>query len=335
MKISASVYSNKNGELSSTIRELDAHRIDYFHIDCNDNPFVFDDIRKIKEISQTPIDLHIISKNPSKFFKLLKEVPVEMVTFQYEGLEEPLEIPSEIQSKIGLAITSETDISVFENYAEKCSFILFMATTPGKSGGTFNKENFRKIRLFRNRYPGKRIHVDGGVNGEVSFILRNMGVYASVSGSYLFNSNSIGFALLNLKTHENESHYTVKDFMMNQDEIPLLKPDKRSLKDVLKSVDDYKLGFTILTSETNVLEGIISNADIRKGLLANIDNLNKTDISSMTNRNPVTVSENATVQELVRLIKSKDFPVTYLPVVNDAKLVTGAVTFINLIKGEA
>lgn len=335
MKISASIYSNKNGELETTVRDLDEHRIDYFHIDCNDNPFVFDDIRKIKEISNTPIDLHIISKNPSKYFKLLQEVEVEMVTFQYEDLSEPLEIPEGIRSKIGLAITSDTEIDVFENFKDKCSFILFMATTPGKSGGTFNKENFRKIRMFHNRYPGKRIHVDGGVNGEVSFILRNMGVYASVSGSYLFNSNSIGFALLNLKTHENESHYAVKDFMMSQDEIPLLKPNKRSLRDILKSVDDYRFGFTILTNETNVLEGIISNADIRKGFLKNIDSLQNINTSELINTNPVIISENATVQELVRLIKSKEFPVTYLPVVNESKQVTGAVTFINLIKGEA
>ena len=31
-----------------------------------------------------------------------------------------------------------------------------------------NKENFKKIRKFRSTYPGKKIHVDGGVNGEVS-----------------------------------------------------------------------------------------------------------------------------------------------------------------------
>ena len=33
-------------------------------------------------------------------------------------------------------------------------------------------------------------------------------------------------------------------------------------------------------------------------------------------------------------IKSKSFPITYLPVVNNDNVVTGCVTFINLIKGE-
>ncbi|MBI3440250.1 MAG: sensor histidine kinase N-terminal domain-containing protein, partial [Proteobacteria bacterium] len=49
-------------------------------------------------------------------------------------------------SGLGLAIVSETEIEVFEKYKELFDFILFMTTTPGKSGGTFNKENFKKIR---------------------------------------------------------------------------------------------------------------------------------------------------------------------------------------------
>ena len=92
-----------------------------------------------------------------------------------------------------------------------------MATIPGESGGKFDKSNFTKIREFSQLYPDKKIHVDGGVNAEVSFILRNMGVYLSVSGSYLFNSVSIGSALLNLKLNEVESHFLVKDFMQKTD----------------------------------------------------------------------------------------------------------------------
>jgi hypothetical protein len=38
---------------------------------------------------------------------------------------------------------------------------------------------------------------------------------------------------------------------------------------------------------------------------------------------------------LLRLIKSKNFPISYLPVVNDQGQISGALTFINLIKGEA
>ena len=334
MKISASIYST-TADLKKVVCDLDNHRIDMFHVDCNDDTNVFDDIKNIRKWSKTPIDLHIISKTPEKYFPLLEKNPCDFITFQHEDLIGKLEIPSYIKGKLGLAITAASEIDAFEQYAERFDFILMMATIPGKSGGAFNKDIFRKIRLFKKRFPEKRIHVDGGVNGEVSFILRNMGVYASVSGSFLFNAESLGFALLNLKTLENESHFQVKDFMMSGGEVPVLLPENRSFENVLRNIEQYQMGFTILVDNKNNLEGIISNADVRKGLLNNINTLSAITEIDITNRTPITVNENATVVELIRLIKSKKFPITYLPVVNDTNKLVGALTFFNLVKGEA
>lgn len=334
MKISASIYSTTR-DLEQVVRELDAHRIDLFHVDCNDDPKVFDDIAKIRTISKTPIDLHIISSTPEKYFPLLEKTPCDYVTFQFENLPGKLEIPSTVTGKLGLAITAASEIDAFEQYANRFDFMLMMATIPGKSGGEFNKDIFRKIRMFQKRYPEKRVHVDGGVNGEVSFILRNMGVYASVSGSYLFKAETLGSALLNLKTHENDSHFLVKDFMLSGDEIPVLLPGARSFENVLRSIEKHQMGFTILADNQSKLEGIISNADVRKGLLKNIGKLDDIAENDITNRTPITVNENATVVDLVRLIKSKKFPITYLPVVDHENKVSGAITFFNLIKGEA
>ena len=334
MKISASVYSSKSQSLPEIISDLDVHGADLFHIDCNDDLSVFDDIAEIKQLSKTPVDLHIISSEPEKYFSLIEKNKVDYVTFQYENLKETLIIPSTISAKLGLAITTDTDISVFEEYASQFDFILFMTTTPGQSGGVFDKSNFKKIRQFRQRFPDKRIHVDGGVNGEVSFILRNMGVYSSVSGSYLMNSASMGAAMLNLKTHEVDSHFQVKDFMRTADELPLLKLKDRSVAGILQSIEDYDVGFTILIDEDDKLEGIVTNADVRKGLLKHIDNLNDVSVEDITNTNPVKANENFSVMELLKFIKQQRFAISYLPVVDDTNKVTGAVTFFNLIKGE-
>ncbi len=334
MKISASVYSSKSQSLPEIIKDLDMHGADLFHIDCNDDLTVFDDIAEIKQLSKTPVDLHIISPEPEKFYSQIEANNVDYVTFQYENLKSDLTIPTSISAKLGLAITTDTDISAFEPYAEKFDFILFMTTTPGQSGGVFDKSNFKKIRQFRQRFPDKRIHVDGGVNGEVSFILRNMGVYASVSGSYLMNSESMGAAMLNLKTHEVDSHFQVKDFMRTVDELPLLKMNDRSVTGILQSIEDYDVGFTILIDDAGKLDGIVTNADVRKGLLKHTDNLNNVSVLDITNKNPVTANENFSVMELLRFIKQQSFAISYLPVVDDANKVTGAVTFFNLIKGE-
>lgn len=89
-----------------------------------------------------------------------------------------------------------------------------------------------------------------------------------------------------------------------------------------------------MVNDLGAIEGIISNADVRRGLISNIDDLNKIDLTSIINLNPVVINEDATVVELLRHIKGYNFPITYLPVVNNNKIVTGVLTFINLIKGE-
>src|ERR1043165_8207700 len=50
VKISASVYSNKSKPLEELVKELDSVGVDFFHIDCNDDPSVFPDIERIHAI---------------------------------------------------------------------------------------------------------------------------------------------------------------------------------------------------------------------------------------------------------------------------------------------
>ena len=106
------------------------------------------------------------------------------------------------------------------------------------------------------------------------------------------------------------------------------------MKSVLQSIDDGKLGFTLVIDDTGKLVGLISNADIRKGLLNHLDNLNAIDPFEFLNEQPTCITENATVLEMLQLIKNCRFPVMYLPVLDKDGFAKGIVTFVNLIKGE-
>jgi pentose-5-phosphate-3-epimerase len=332
MKISGSIYSDKKRSLKETIADLEAHQVDLLHVDCNDNLDVFNDIAQIREWCSLPIDLHIITEDPEKYFDLLRKHPVEYLTFQFEELPSRLEIPSDISGEKGLAIITPTSIDAFDSYAH-FDFILMMATIPGQSGGVFDPENFRKIRAFKKKYPNKSVHVDGGVNGEVSFILRNMGVHSSVSGSFLFKAASVGQALMDLTKREIESRFKIKDFMIPREECPIIKKEGITLERVLTSIEEGNLGFTIVEENSNMC-GIISNADVRKALLNNLNDIGNMDSVSMINSNPVTIGAEATVDEMLNQVRRQSFPVTYLPVVDTKKNAAGIITFVNLIKGE-
>ncbi len=333
MKISASIYSDKNRTLKEVIVDLVEHKVDLLHVDCNDDLSVFEDIQKIREWTDTPVDLHIISDTPEKYFEPLRKTPVEYVTFQFENLPKNFSIPKDITGKKGLAVITPTSVEVFEAYSD-WDFILIMATIPGQSGGVFDAQNFTKIRHFRKMFPGKSIHVDGGVNGEVSFVLRNMGVSSSVSGSYLFNAPSVGHALMDLTKRDMESSISIKDFMIPIHESPIVQIKDLSLENVLTTIDSGSLGFCIVIGEKGQFKGLISNADIRKGMLRNMADLNAMQANSLINEKPFILDENQTVGEMMQSIRKCSFPISYLPIVDNGNRAKGIVTFVNLIKGE-
>ena len=333
MKISASIYANKQAELKDTIINLQNHGIELLHVDCNDDPKVFEDIKYIRSFCNIPIDLHLITSKPQEYWDLILEHKVDYVTFQYENLPKDFQWHPDLKAKRGIAITTDTDVKVFEAYKD-WDFSLIMCTTPGQSGGSFKSANFQKINWLRANYPGKNVHVDGGVNAEVSFILRNMGVYAAVSGSYLFKEVSVGNALMNLTKRSHNSEYSIKEFMLPVNEKMILNETELSIQKVLIAIEQGKHGFSVVLNQDDTIKGIISNADIRRGLIANeadTTNLNPTEI---INQNMITVNEDQTVKDLLKIVKAQSFPILYLPVLNSSRKVTGIVTFVNLIKGE-
>lgn len=332
MKISGSIYSDNKRPLKETIADLEAHQVDLLHVDCNDDISVFDDIADIRTWCKLPIDLHIITKTPKKYFDLLRKHPVEYVTFQYEELPTDFKMPSDIKGQKGLAIITPTDISAFDKFSD-FDFILIMATIPGQSGGVFDPINFKKIRNFKQKYPNKNVHVDGGVNGEVSFILRNMGVHTSVSGSFLFKAASVGQALMDLTKREIVSLFKIKDFMIPREECPVIDMSELTLKNILEQITYGKLGVTLVENNKK-FDGIISNADLRKTLLHNLENIEGMNTQEMINKTPVTILDTATVDDMLNLVREQSFPVMYLPVLNAEGNAVGIITFVNLIKGE-
>lgn len=336
MKISASIYSNKTKPLTELVKELDNLAVDMLHVDCNDDVSVFKDIEQIRQLTDLPIDLHIITPTPEKYFDLLIKNPVYAVTFQYENVNTFFSVPDEITAKKGISIVTKTNIEILEAFKNYFDFFLIMTTTPGMSGGAFDKQNFKTIRQCKNRYPSKSIHVDGGVNNEIAFVLRNMGVSAVVSGSYLVNAENggMGKALYNLRKSFAYSHILVSDIMLELSELPVILSNEINLPTVLKIIEQYKFGFVLVTDTNGLLQGIITNADVRKALIKNINNLNNIPATDLLNTSPAKISEQVTISQMLNYLEQLPFSALFLPVVNNNNQLTGAITFTNLIKGE-
>lgn len=317
------------------MRELDAHNIDMLHIDCVDSPKVFDDIRAIKQFSTTPIDLHIISFSPEQYIPLVEELGVEYVSFQFENLSSIPKVPENSITQYGLAITSNTSIDVFEQVKDSYSFVMMMATVPGMTGGVFSKESFQKIIEFKHRYPKTQIEVDGGVNDQIAFILRLLGVNTIVSGSYLLNHESLGAGMLSLhKAPSNSSKhfFTVGDFTTPLQHLPIINNGDTSFKNILQQIEKGGQGFVMFTDAEGELAGIISNADMRKGLVKNLDNLNALQGQDLINTTPVHIHDTASVADMAKLLNNLNFIVLFLPVVDSNNVLKGAVLLNHLTR---
>lgn len=337
MKISASIYSNNDMSLKALVNELDSVKIDMLHIDFNDEKTeinkIENDIEEIRKISSTPLDLHIISKNPSKYDDFIKRNKIEFVTYQIENINEEFSISEINQTSFGIAITSNTDFKLFKNYEKFCDFILLMTTTPGESGGSFNHINFKKIRDFKNLFPSKRVYVDGGVNDEIAFILRILGVSSVVSGSFLVKNN-IPKSLLKLRSSVINSKLKVKEFMISRDESPIVTFNS-SLLDTLVKIEDYNFGFTLVEDENKKFKGIVSMADIRKYIINNQNIKLKENIKNMINKNPIVIYDDDDINKMLETTQNREFLISFIPVLNKKSKIVGCVTFFNLINSES
>jgi Mg2+/Co2+ transporter CorC len=161
-----------------------------------------------------------------------------------------------------------------------------------------------------------------------------MGVSSSVSGSYLFNEASVGQALMNLTKRNLESQFLVRDFMIPLSECPVINESELTFESVLTVVENGKLGFCIVLGESNRFIGLISNADIRRGLLRNLKQLNDFSVNDFVNTNVVGLEDTFTVNRMLQELKLHDFPISYFPVWDKDKISVGIITFVNLIKGE-
>jgi CBS domain-containing protein len=263
---------------------------------------------------------------------------VDYLTLQLEWLKGETELPTFGKARRGIAIMSDTPVTAFAPYAEWADFVLFMTTTPGQSGGQFNADTFQRIRAFTQLYPGKAVHVDGGITPDVAFVLRTLGVKAVVSGGYLVgngNHRTVSRALLELRRTWVDSAFPVRSCMIPLEHTPRVQHANLELETLLRTIEEYNLGFACVIDEAGNLVGISTNADIRRGVLRNIRHLGTPKVQYFINTTPAAVAyANDTLATLLKNLRILPFPVLYLPVIEPNGRLVGSLTFNHLIRAE-
>jgi CBS domain-containing protein len=160
-----------------------------------------------------------------------------------------------------------------------------------------------------------------------------LGVDSIVSGSFLLNHYTIGSGMLSFYKTPAGGDFLVKDFMVRASYLPVLTEQDLTFSKVLLTIEDYKQGFVLIVDEGSYLKGLISNADLRRGLLKQMPNLSDIDVRQMINKAPVNINENATLGQMLTKIDTLNFIILFLPVVDGHGKLQGAVLLNTLTKG--
>ncbi len=204
MKISVSILKEKDN-LKKIISKLDDTSADYIHLDIMDSTFTKNSsfsLEEIKEInSSKKYDIHIMSTNLDYQINEAIELKPEYISFHVESTKDVLKYINLIKSnniKVGLAINPKTSLWKIRKYLEIVDLILVMSVEPGEGGQAFIPSTIKKLKRLKNKKGNFLISVDGGINSETIFNVKDY-IDIAVSGSYITSSEDIDNKIMSLK----------------------------------------------------------------------------------------------------------------------------------------
>ena len=216
-EVSVSVLDVDEENAVNVFYNVETAKIDYFHIDVMDGEFVEknnvlqmrDYTLKIKNISMTPIDVHLMVKNPREHIDYFIDQGVDRITFHYEVCKDNNEILSLVKEiiengiKVGIAINPDTPVKKIYEILPYIHMVLVMSVVPGKGGQKFIENTVDKIEELKKYCLDNDldidIEVDGGINEVTGQQSADAGANILVSGNYVLKADDYKEDINNLK----------------------------------------------------------------------------------------------------------------------------------------
>ncbi len=177
IKVSPSIMCCDFLNLERQIKALDNANVDLLHIDIMDGHYVpnyglnIDLIKTISKVSKTPMDVHIMSTNPTEYIEALAEAGATYIMPHIEALVHPIRAFKQIRAlgkKSGFAINPATDLGALKYMIEFVDMICVMTVDPGFAGQTLIESTIPKITEIRNFIDKQGLNIDIMVDGQVN-----------------------------------------------------------------------------------------------------------------------------------------------------------------------
>lgn len=201
-KIAPSLLSADFLHLQRDVEMLNESEADWLHLDIMDGVFVpnisfgFPVIEAVRNVSQKPLDVHMMIVEPQKFIKEVAAAGAYLMNVHYEAcvhLHRTIHAIKDAGMKAGVTLNPHTPVELLEDIIADVDMVLLMSVNPGYGAQRFIEHSVTKTARLKQLILSKGldtlIQVDGGVNMETGKRLLTAGADVLVAGNFVFSAS--------------------------------------------------------------------------------------------------------------------------------------------------
>lgn len=211
-RIAPSILAADFARLGEQVALVEA-QADLLHVDVMDGHFVpnltigMPVIASLREVTDLPLDCHLMTLNPDAYLEELKAAGADLVTVHVEVFPNPVTVAArarDVGLGFGLVINPPTPAEAVEPFIELADMVLVMSVNPGFGGQKFMPEVLGKLERVRKFVDSAGlatdIEIDGGIDMTTIRSARDAGADVFVAGTSVFQAEDPAAAVEELRT---------------------------------------------------------------------------------------------------------------------------------------